>query len=155
MRSERAGGGLRWGAAAGDLRLGIAVEGATARLGLENVGAAAFDVMSHVAAVGEKHFDWYTVVLDGPGGQRELSFVDDRNRSAPIRVTLAPGEALEQAIDLAAWAARAVNGTAPLAAGRHEARARYEVGAQEGAWHGRLEAGPVELWVGAGDAGVR
>lgn len=132
---------LVWGQPEGGLRLGVGGEHARAvRIALENVGDAALEVLSHVEA-GERHYDWFTLVLDG---RRELTLADDRNRSARVTVSLAAGESLEHEVDLTDWAARAVNGAAPLAPGTYALSARYAV-AVSGVWNGRLEAGPVEL----------
>jgi hypothetical protein len=132
---------LVWGAPAGGLRLGIGSAGAVVSLALENTGERPLEVLSHVLAAGEAHYDWFTVRVDA----RELRLLDDRNRSAVVRATLAPGESLRHEVDLAAWAQRPVNGGEPLAPGAHELRARYEVGADESAWTGRLDAGPAGL----------
>jgi hypothetical protein len=112
------------------------------RLTLENVGRRPLEVLSHVAA-GEIHLDWFTIHLD----DRRIVLLDSRNRSIPVRARLAPGESLAHDVDLAAWAMRGPNGRAPLAPGDHEARGSYEVPADETAWTGRLEAGPVPLRV--------
>ena len=86
-------------------------------------------MFSHVQAGGERHYDWFTLILDG----REIALFDDRNRSARIHVTLAPGEVLEHEIDLARWTD---------ALGR-ELSARYVVEPEAGFWSGTLTAGPV------------
>ena len=134
---------LVWGQPQGGLRLGIDGEHASAaRIALENVGDAPLEVLSHVEA-GERHYDWFTLVLDGV---RELTLADDRNRSARVTVSLAAGESLEHTVELTDWAARAINGAAPLAPGTYAVSARYTVSA-DGVWNGRLEAGPVQLLV--------
>jgi hypothetical protein len=136
---------LTWSETADGLRLGIGARAGLVRLALENTGADPLPVFSHVLAAGETHYDWFTVAVDGPAGARTLTLADDRNRSAPIVVTLAPGEGLEHDIDVAAWARRGRNGGQPLPAGRYAARAAYEVPPNAQAWSGRLEAGPAEL----------
>lgn len=138
-----------WGEAAGGLRLGIGAEDGLLRLALENVGADPLQVLSHVLAGGETHFDWFTLFLDGSSGARRLVLMDERNRSAAITVTLEAGEALQHEIDVAAWARRNANGAEALAPGRYAARGVYEVPASARAWSGRLEAGPAELEVGS------
>lgn len=110
------------------LRLGI---GAGVTLALENVGSQPLEVLSHVMAAGERHYDWFTVIV----GEREFKLQADRNRSGFVRVTLAPGESLRHEIDLAAWAAR--QGVS-LTTGA--LRARYEVEGDPTAWNGRLTA---------------
>jgi hypothetical protein len=134
---------LAWGQPEGGLRLGIGGERASAvRIALENVGDAALQVLSHVQAR-ERHYDWFTPVLDG---RRELTLADDRNRSARVTVSLAAGESLEHELDLTDWAARAINGATPLEAGTYAVGVRYVV-SENGVWNGHLEAGPVPLLV--------
>jgi hypothetical protein len=140
---------LTWGEAAAGLRLGIGARHGLLRLVLENVGSGPLQVLSHVRAGGETHFDWITLSLDGPSGGRTLALMDERNRSAAVTVTLEAGEAVQHEIDVPAWARREANGAQALAPGRYVARAVYEVPASAQAWSGRLEAGPAELDVGS------
>ncbi len=145
--SATAPGDVRWGAPADGLRLGIAAGSPTVALHLENVGETPLEVMSHVLA-GEVHLDWYRLtVVTRDGERREIVLRDARDRSAPIRVGLAPGESLHHEVDVAAWAARGVNGGRPLPAGAAQVAAEYRVDPGLGAWTGRLEAGPVALTV--------
>jgi hypothetical protein len=140
MSAEPVAAQIRWGSAADGLRLGIAADGPIAHLFLEDVGDEPIEVMSHVEAEGEPHFDWFTILVDGV---HTILLAGRRNRSAPVRRTLAPGERLHHAVDVPVWAGRAPN--LPLEAGEHEARARYEVEPGRAVWSGRLEAGPVML----------
>src|SRR5215470_17969947 len=75
---------IAWGQAVSDLRLGLSVEGTSVVFYLENVGKTKLEVWSHVATH-ETHLDWYALRLVRDGNTRELRFVDDRNRSAPIK----------------------------------------------------------------------
>jgi hypothetical protein len=118
----------------------------TVGLHLQNTGDTPLEVMSHVATH-ELHLDWYTLQVTPPDGAPfTVRLYDSRNRSAPIKKTLAPGEALAHRIDAAAWAARPVNGSHTLLPGRYQLAAAYDVPTDEGAWAGRLDAGPV-AWV--------
>jgi hypothetical protein len=129
-----------WGEPVAGLRLGIdARGGAVVELALENTGDGALQVLSHVLAAGEDHLDWFTVHV----GERELRLLDERNRSAAVRVTLAPGEAVRHTVNLAAWALRPPNGARSLSPG--PASATYDVPATPDTWSGHLESGRVEL----------
>jgi hypothetical protein len=121
----------------------MAAEGPVAHLVLEAVADGPLEVLSHVQAGGEVHLDWFAILVGVPDGMRRIRLAGPRNRSARVQVTLSPGEQVHHAVDVAAWAARALG--RPLDPGEHEARAVYEVGPEEGAWSGRLEAGPVTL----------
>jgi hypothetical protein len=136
---------IAWGQVVSDLRLGLSVDGTSAVFHLENVGKAKLEVWSHVATV-ETHLDWYALLLVHNGSARDLRFVDDRNRSAPIKVTLDPGARVSHKVDVAAWAARAANNSQPLAPGSYSATATYEV-TDGPVWHGKLASGQVALTV--------
>jgi hypothetical protein len=141
MSAEPVAANTAWGRASNGLRLGIAAEGPVAHLFLEDAGEGPLEVMSHVEAGGEVHLDWFTIVV----GERAIGLADARDRSALVQVRLEPGGRLHHAVDVAAWAARRVNGGEPLASGEHPARATYELGPEGDRWSGRLEAGPVTL----------
>ena len=102
-------------------------------------------MLSHVAAGGEDHFDWFTVHVDAAGTTREVRLLDARNRSAPVRVRLAPSDQVHHRVDLCAWALRPRNGARALGSGDHDARVVYVVDDDPQAWTGRLEAGPVTI----------
>src|SRR4051794_8569978 len=118
---------LVWGDPQGGLRLGLAADGSTAHLHLENVGSESLAVMSYVAGGPERQFDWFTILLDGSGELRRIGFADARDRSAPISANLEPGASLHHAVDIQDWAARPVNGGTPLGHGQHPGSAVYEV----------------------------
>jgi hypothetical protein len=105
-----------------------------------NHGTAPIQIASHVFA-GEKHFDWIEVNLtDTAGNQRRLRFIDDRDESSKVVVTLAPGDSAHEIIDLAAWAWRKPNGKAPLAAGNYNGLVVYDSSTETKTWAGRFEA---------------
>ena len=136
---------IAWGPAVSDLRLGLSVDGTSVVFHLENVGKAKLEVWSHVATH-ETHLDWYALQLVHNGNARELRFVDDRNRSAPIKTTLDPGAQLSHKVDVAAWAARAANNSQPLAPGSYRATATYDV-TDGPVWHGKLTSGQIALTI--------
>jgi hypothetical protein len=127
------------------LVLTAALIGVTLELTLSNTGSSEIVVNSSVSAGGERHFDWFRVELEVAGKTRELRFLDDRNRSAIERKTLAPGASLTHTLDLAAWAKRPRNGAVPLPSGKGTLRAFYEVSGDREAWNGRLAAKPVAV----------
>lgn len=138
---------VAWGKPAAGLRLGLEADGASVTFTLENVSAAPIEVLSHVATH-EQHLDWFTLrVTDGPT-PRELQFTDARNRSAPVKVMLAPGASLRHRVDAAAWALRTINGARALSPGAHAASAVYAV-TDAAVWSGRLASGEVSLVVPA------
>jgi hypothetical protein len=141
---------IRWGSPVNGLRLGVSGGAGFAELSLENVGTQPLTVLSHVNA-GEMHLDWFTLRLRaGSGAARDLHLLADRDKSGRVKVTLEPGKSLQHRVDVQRWAARPVNGNAPLAAGSYELRATYEVEAGEPHWSGKLEAGPATLTIPAG-----
>lgn len=143
--SNRREGSIVWGNEVKGLRLGVAADGDSVRLYLWNAGEIALDVWSHVAAVGV-HYDWFTCSIeDGAGRVRAIGFIDNRDRSVPMRKHLAPGERLHHTIDLQSWAARRVNGGSPPAPGSYKLTATYKVDDGRDVWQGELAAGPVEL----------
>lgn len=142
-------GHVTWGDPVSGVRLGLEIDATFATFHVQNVGTKPADVMSHVQA-GETHLDWYTLEIDAPGGcKREIGFVDERDRSAPIKVTLAPQAELSHRVDIASWAARPANGSKPLSPGTYSVIARYQVspGAAPTVWTGTLSAGPTEMIV--------
>lgn len=130
-----------WSPSSSFLRLGLGWAGEALRLLLQNTGSSAMSVLSHVAAGGAPHLDWFEVFLEEPGGLvRRLRFFVDRDESAAVRVTLAPGAQLTHDINLAFWAAQPVNGAAPLPPGPLRVHAEYRVDAAEAgsSWSGTL-----------------
>lgn len=134
----------------------------TARLGAVELSASAAGPVVHVvlrnrgelpltlyaAAEGEgghpRHHDFLTAEVDGG---RTLHLAGARNSSTTGLVDLAPGAETADDLDLAAWAADAVNGAVPLVAGDHDVTLVYEVAGQAGVWNGALRAGPLRIHV--------
>lgn len=115
-------------------------QGALLEVSWTNHGTAPIQLASHVFA-GEKHFDWIQVNLTNAAGtRRQLRFVDDRDESGKVVVTLAPGATARAVIDLAAWALRKPNGQTPLAAGHYNALVVYDSSGETRSWTGRVEA---------------
>lgn len=138
--------GITWGTPVDHLRLGLSTHGPRIGLHLQNIGQTPLEVMSHVAAQ-ELHLDWYTLALRAPdGAHHTLKLYAPRDRSAAVKVTLAAQHTLHHLVDVRAWAARFTNGNLTLAPGTYQISATYTVPEREGAWAGRLEAGPV-AWV--------
>ncbi len=117
----------------------VAALGAVLSFTLENRGTAPVCVFTHVATDGE-HFDWLGVELTGGGPARSLHFVDDRDKSAPVSVLLAPGERVTKSVDLVAWAKRKVNGGAPIPPGAWTAAVTYDTTRETWVWSGKLTA---------------
>ncbi len=127
---------------------------------LRAVGARRLVVRSHVQS-SERHYDYFSVTLRYPTpsregcrarfngrGEQRITLVDARDKSAPVAVTLGgPGEGVRHQIDLAAWAARVVNGRKGIAPGFYKVVVRYQVKPEPGVWSGTLEAPPLHLTV--------
>lgn len=138
---------VAWGPPVGGLRLGLSVAGTTVHVHLQNAGHTRLTVLSHVAAGGEIQLDWTTLDLKRAGKTRRVRLQDARNRSAVVDVHLDPGAEDSQAVDVAAWAVRPVNGSTPLAAGTYHLTGVYEVTSSPDHWSGKLEAGPITLTI--------
>jgi hypothetical protein len=132
---------IAWSPSSNGLRLGLTRTGDGLRVLLENTGQASLSVLSHVVAGGAPHLDWFEVFVEEPGGRsRRLRFFADRDESASVTATLAPGARLSHDMALAYWAAQPVNGAEPLPPGVLPAHAEYRVDANEAgpSWHGSL-----------------
>jgi len=133
----------------GPIELAASAAGAVVHVVLRNRGEAPVTV--YFAADGPnghpRHHDFLRVDLRGPGGERTLHLAGDRNTSTIGLVELAPGAETADDVDLAGWAADAVNGAAPLAAGAYQATLIYQVADQAGVWNGVLRAGPLTIQV--------
>lgn len=159
-----------FGPSSGGLALALTaapVKGAlTIDVTIANTSDHPITLWSHVATH-EMQFDWLEVevswrgarlerdharVRRGPGVRHPLHkvctaritqtirFMDDRDKSAPVAVTLAPGTTVHHAIDLAQWAGRAVNGALALPPGRYELRATYRVTGEPAMWNGAISS---------------
>ena len=111
----------------------------TLHVEVKNAGKKAVDVTSHVQA-NEMHFDPFRVVLYWPGPSRDgckgqytgrrsrvISLVGERDKSAPVTVTLEPGKTFAHDIDIGAWAAGDANKKA-IAPGFYQVRVEYSHG---------------------------
>lgn len=124
-------------------KLSLATRGSLLDVTYENAGTAPVCLYTHVATH-EEHFDWLTVELIDAGGHvRSLGFSDMRDKSAPVSVELAPGQRVTKTVDVAAWAARGINGKKPLAAGTYQLTAAYDSGREDWVWSGKLTAKAV------------
>ncbi len=137
-----------FGPAVDSVSLGLeVVSPTTVAVLLQDVGVEEIDVWSHVHAGAEAHYDWFELRLTHPSGEvRVARLLDAREMGAPVKAHLAPGMSVRHVIDLDAWLRRPVNGGTALAPGRYTLTAVYDV-AIDGAWNGRVSAGPVELAV--------
>jgi hypothetical protein len=121
---------------------------------------------SHVEA-GERHYDPFLVELvwptAGPGGcaagaavrkSRTIGLWDERDKSAPVMVTLGPGKSFSHTVDLDAWARRKVNGSVPIGPGWYKVRVVYDgTTGGSGAWSGKVRAPDVRLTVSGAPSG--
>ena len=132
---------------------------------LTNIAHEPLLVLSHIKTH-ETHLDWYHFRLahfepDKQGRcdaaharrvERKLDLWDDRDKSVPVRRTLAPGESITHTVDLQAWAKRRTNGAKPIAPGPYTVYVNYAVRAEEETprykvWTGTLEAHGVPVQV--------
>ncbi|MGA9770390.1 MAG: hypothetical protein WBV94_15230 [Blastocatellia bacterium] len=130
----------------GGLDLRIAAHGSSAVLTLHNGGRDGLKILSHVDA-SDRHYDWFTIVLEGEREARSLHFYDDRNESHRVIADLAPGQEIEHVIDVVAWAKRKPNGARPLAPGTYRMWASYEVSDPGPVWNGKLVSPTVDITI--------
>jgi hypothetical protein len=124
-------------------KLSVATRGVLLDVTYENAGTAPVAIYTHVATHEEQN-DWLTVELTDAGGRaRTVGFTDARDKSVPVSVELASGQRVTKTLDVAAWAARAVNGGKPLAAGTYELSAVYDSSKEDRVWAGKLTARTV------------
>ena len=124
----------------GHLELSATAQGTLLRVTFHNVGEAALTVRTQVQAESGSQFDWFELILsDNAGGARHFHFVADRNSSATIAKTLAPGQSEAVIIDLRAWALAPANGQGPIAPGQYRGTLIYDVRERGPWWSGRLE----------------
>jgi hypothetical protein len=112
--------------------------GARIRVGLHNTGTDPVCVYTSIATHELQH-DWLELELTQGAKKRSLRFDDDRDKSAPVTVSLAPGATDWQTFDVAAWAKRRRNGGEPLKKGEIAAHAIYDTTEETEVWAGRLE----------------
>lgn len=130
-----------------------------ATITLKNVSSRTITLLSHVATH-ETHLDWTTVRLAFPvpsdegcssvwagQGQRVLQLDDDRDKSARVAKTLAPGATLTHVVDLRDWAQRARNGGAPITPGFYKIEVEYKVAGEKGMWNGTIRSPRVPFTI--------
>lgn len=139
-----------------DVAVTLSVDGNhVATIVVKNVSKRTLTLPSHVQTH-ELHYDWLAVGIGYPSAKkcappnehaswRTLSFVDDRDKSTRITVDLAPGRSFTHRIDLDAWARRAVNGGAPLAAGYSTIVATYDTSRETDAWSGKVSSNTLRF----------
>lgn len=130
----------------GGLELRIFALGSSAVLTLHNGGPNPLKVLSHIDA-SDRHYDSFTIVLEGDPETRLLHLYDDRDESHRVIADLNPGQDLEHVIDLVAWAKRKANGARPLAPGSYRMRATYEVSEPGPVWNGKLVSPTVNITI--------
>ena len=123
---------------------------AMAYIGLYNDGPVPVCVYSHIATH-ETQFDWLTIqYADGAKYHhvsRVIALDDARDKSYPVSVLLAPGQAVWHTVDVDAWARRARNGSEPLPAGSLYTQASYDTSKETWVWAGALLSEAFELKV--------
>lgn len=109
-----------------------------ARVTVKNTTGNPIQLVSHLDASGERHYDslWIELTFPSPSREgctgryagkttRQLRFKDKRKRSTPVVVELAPDQTITHEIDLRAWAARPINRKLALGRGFFKARAGW------------------------------
>lgn len=79
------------------------------RVTVKNISKKVIMAYSYVKTY-ENHYDYFEVEAQTPDGDKIfLSFVADREQSAPVIVELKPGESFSHKINLKQWAERPIN----------------------------------------------
>jgi hypothetical protein len=105
-------------------------------VGVHNVDSVPHCIVAYVKTH-EQQSDYLALSFDDAGTKREVRFDDDRNKSVPITVVLAPGATSWTAWDVAAWAARRRNGAHKIASGAQWVKLTYAPSARD-AWIGTV-----------------
>jgi hypothetical protein len=170
----RAAAAPAFGDAQDGLAIGIEITDVrrpTVAIVIENVTDHPIALRSYIATH-EKQYDLYTIdvawplaklawdharMLRGRGtrhpqikvcggrGARAITLTDDRDKSAPVTVTLGAGKQLRHEIDLGDWASRRVNGARALGGGWYELGVTYHVAGEQGVWNGTIASAKVAL----------
>lgn len=132
-------------ARAAGLELAVTAAGSTIHVTLRNRGEGPLRIYGYADSGEVRHHDFLRVELTGPdGGHRTLLLSGSRNTSTNPLFDLAPGQAIDDVVDLAGWAHRDINGATSLASGSHAATVVYDVH-QAGVWSGTLTVGPLTI----------
>ncbi|MBP9085222.1 MAG: hypothetical protein KBG15_03850 [Kofleriaceae bacterium] len=107
-------------------------------VGLFNRGATTVCVESHIATheIQDDRLEVSVATRNKPRTAVVVRFSDDRDKSAPVIVTLPPGATAWHDLDVVAWAARSVNGRRKLPAAPRVLTATYATSGQTGVWQG-------------------
>lgn len=125
-------GGCLWSNPANGLQLGIRTNGAIITVELKNIGNKPITAYSHVETY-ERHYDWfsfrvYAKEAEVSGVNKSfipILLVSDREQSAPVHVSLKPGDAITHSINLFDWMNRKVNQNLKLS-GEFQIQAVYK-----------------------------
>jgi hypothetical protein len=143
--------GIQWGEPESGLKLGLGCEGKTLCLLLRNIGTCPVTVLSHVLAEEHFHFDWVVLCLESDSGERHmLRLIDDRDRSAEVKVRLDPGASLKHSVDLVVWLKKRLLKVSRLGAGTYKVSATYEIENRSDVWHGSVRSGTCFVVLDAG-----
>jgi hypothetical protein len=137
--------GYAWGEAVDGLALGIAAAAEDVAFALHNGGDHEVDLPCHVLADGQEHLDWYVLHVHGPHDSVAVPLLADRNRSAPVRITLPPGGHVVHVVTPAAWIGRGAGSPAALPSGPLTAEVTFDTTTEDRGWRGRLHSGSVRL----------
>ena len=111
-------------------------------VGLFNNGTTTLCAESHIATH-EMQDDRIELTIATRGKPRSavvVRFSDDRDKSARVVASLAPGATVWHDLDVVAWAARSVNGSRKLPAAPLTITATYDSTGQAGIWAGTRQA---------------
>jgi hypothetical protein len=132
---------IAWGKSQNGLRAGLRLSSTgNLTLTLENTSKDTLQVRSHVSTH-ERQYDWFRIFAQAEGAveRHEFLLLDERNRSAPVTVTLAAGARLSHDIDFVDWSHRHDAG---LSAGKCKVWFTYSVDDVD-VWRGNLTSGSL------------
>jgi hypothetical protein len=118
-----------------------AAAGGPVEIGIHNVDGATHCIAGYIKTH-EIQSDWLTLDVhptSGRGAPRKIGLNDDRNKSYPVHVELAPGATHWMTWDLAAWALRKRNGAAALGKGMTWVDAVYDATRETDVWRGTIK----------------
>ena len=103
-------------------------------VGLHNIDATTHCVAGYIKTH-EIQSDWLALDVDG---KRTLHFDDEREKSYPVTIELAPGATAWTTWDLVDWAKRQRNGGKPISKGTTWATATFDASRERDTWRGKL-----------------